>query len=81
MVTLFMLVKTFFFLRIFMYLSYIVTMMKVVFSDLKVFMLFYLILIKMFSIIFGILKVGNHEIINQAKDDAKKGTFFPNYEY
>lgn len=59
LVTLLMLIKTFFYLRIFSQLSYIVTMMKNVFFDLRVFMLFYLILILMCSVILGILRIGN----------------------
>ena len=41
--------KTFSFLRIFDSVSYLVTMLYTVFSDLKVFMLFYFILIFLFS--------------------------------
>lgn len=59
-----MLIKTFFFLRIFSQLSYIVTMMKNVFYDLRVFLLFYFILILMFSAVLGILRLGNYEKSN-----------------
>ena len=41
--------KTFFFLRIFDPVSYIVTMLYTVMADLKVFLLFYFILIFLFS--------------------------------
>ena len=66
-VTFLMLIKTFFYLRIFSSLSYIVTMMKKVFYDLRVFMYFYLILILMFSVILGILKVGNFKLSDDPK--------------
>ena len=66
-VTFLMLIKTFFYLRIFSSLSYIVTMMKKVFYDLGVFMYFYLILILMFSVILGILKVGNFKLSDDPK--------------
>lgn len=52
-------VKTFFFLRIFETLSYIVTMINQVVFDLRVFILFYSILIVIFSMIFAVLGVGN----------------------
>ena len=58
LITYLMLVKTFFYLRIFSSISYIVTMMKIVFYDLRVFLYFYMVLILMFSVVFGILKIG-----------------------
>lgn len=58
LITYLMLVKTFFYLRIFSNISYIVTMMKIVFYDLRVFLYFYLVLILMFATVFGILKIG-----------------------
>ena len=51
--------KTFLFLRVFGGLSYIVTMLVNVISDLKVFLLFYTILIFMFSQFLTILGLGN----------------------
>ena len=57
-----MLIKTFFYLRIFSELSHIVTMMKQVFYDLRIFMLFYFILVIKFSMILAILRVGNFEL-------------------
>ena len=51
--------KTFFFLRIFDSLSYIVTMLNQVLYDLRVFLLFYFILLIIFSFIFAVLGVGN----------------------
>ena len=62
LVTFLMLIKTFFFLRIFNNLSYIVTMMKRVFYDLRVFILCYSILILMFSAVLGILRYENFEL-------------------
>jgi len=56
-----LLVKTFFFLRIFKDLSFLVTMVKQVFLDLRVFMLFFSILLLMFAIMFSILDIGNYE--------------------
>ena len=54
-VTLLLLIKTFFFLRIFEELSFLVTMVKQVFFDLNVFMFFFLILIVMFAVVLSIL--------------------------
>jgi hypothetical protein len=53
-----MLIKTFFYLRIFESISYIVTMIRIVLYDLRVFMYFYMILTLMASLIFAILRVG-----------------------
>jgi len=52
-------VKTFFFLRIFEKLSYIVTMIAQVMSDLKVFIFFYAILIVLFAQIIAVLGLAN----------------------
>ena len=54
-VVLLCLVKTFFFMRIVQKFSYIVTMITMVISDLQVFMLFFIILIVMFSMIFDVI--------------------------
>jgi hypothetical protein len=61
-VTFLMLIKTFFFLRIFMHFSYLVTMMRQVVYDLKVFLVFYGILVWMCALIFNILQIGNYEL-------------------
>ena len=58
-VALLMMIKSFFFLRIFKELSFLVTMLKQVFLDLRVFMLFYALLIFMFAIVLSILDLGN----------------------
>jgi hypothetical protein len=63
-VAILMLIKTFFFLRVFSSLSYIVTVMRNVFYDLRVFLLFYIILIFMFSNVISILQIGNFEASN-----------------
>jgi len=55
-------VKTFFFMRIFNTLSYIVTMIHTVIWDLRVFLFFYFILIVLFSMVFAVLGVGNANV-------------------
>lgn len=52
-------IKSFFYLRIFKSLSYIVTMIYTVIADLQVFLLFFTILIVLFAQIFAVLGVGN----------------------
>jgi hypothetical protein len=54
--------KSFFFLRIFQWLSYIVTMIYTVVADLKVFALFFTILIVLFSMVFAVLGAGNQNV-------------------
>jgi hypothetical protein len=54
--------KTFFYLRIFDSLSPIVTMLTNVFSDLKVFLMFFFILIFMFSMQISITGLGNKKV-------------------
>lgn len=56
------LIKSFFFLRIFDALSPIVTMLTNVIYDLRVFLLFYAILIFLFSLMIGVLGIGNINI-------------------
>jgi len=53
--------KTFFFMRIVMSFSYIVTMIIGVVGDLKVFLLFFIILIVMCSMIFDVIAINNAE--------------------
>ena len=57
-----LLVKTFFFLRIFKSLSYLVTMLQTVIYDLRIFGLFYVILLVLFSLIIDVLGIGNFAI-------------------
>jgi hypothetical protein len=59
-------VKSFFYLRIFNSLSYIVTMIYTVIADLKVFLLFFTILIVLFGQIFAVLGVGNSKFKGSA---------------
>lgn len=54
--------KSFFYLRIFEWLSYIVTMIYTVVADLKVFGLFFTILILLFSMVFAVLGAANEKI-------------------
>ena len=65
--------KTFFYLRIFNKLSPIVTMLTKVISDLKVFMLFFFILIFKFALILDIMGIG--------KDTVPSTTLYPGYEF
>jgi len=87
-------IKTFFFMRIFETLSYIVTMINTVVYDLRVFLFFYFILIVFFSMIFAVLGVGNDNIegefqefiteINLIEDGLAEGDVpdnIPNEEY
>lgn len=60
-VTMLLLIKTFFFLRIFKSLSFLVTMVKQVIYDLKVFMLFFILLIFMFAIVMSILDIQQYK--------------------
>lgn len=63
--------KTFMFLRIFSSLSPIVNMLKNVIYDLRIFLTFYAILIVLFSLLFGILGVGNPNIEGGYRDAWK----------
>ena len=56
------LVKTFLFLRIFSSLSPIVNMLRNVIYDLRIFLTFYLIMVVLFSLLIGIIGVGNPKI-------------------
>lgn len=66
------LMKLFFFLRIFMKLSYIVTMIMQVMKDLRTFFVFFAILILMFSLVFDVITINNN------KDYRKVGNFAGN---
>lgn len=73
--------KTFFFLRIFSSLSYIVTMITNVIYDLRIFGLFYAILLFLFALMFGVLGVGNRNQPGVFKDfmdnDYEEGDDYP----
>lgn len=74
--------KTFFFLRIFEDLSPIVTMLTNVIIDLKVFLLFYTILIILFSLLIGILGVGNKNVPGEFQDNYQdEESDYPGEEY
>ena len=62
--TIMMLVKTFFFMRIFEQFTKLVIMIKNVVSDLIEFIIFYILLLVMFSVVLGVLGVGNYENSN-----------------
>lgn len=53
--------RTFTFLRIFRDLSPIVTMLTNVIWDLRIFLCFYVILLTLFSLIYGVIGLGNHK--------------------
>ena len=66
--------KSFFFLRIFESLSYIVTMIFTVVADLQAFLLFFTLLILVFGFIFAVIGAGNPYIPGEFKDEF--GTCF-----
>ena len=74
-------------MRIFKDFSPIVTMLTTVVYDLKAFILFYFILNGLFSLLFGIIGIGNlDENLNPKfseafKEDAEKGEQYPGVEY
>lgn len=78
-------IKTFFYLRVFENLSYIVTMLKHVIYDLRVFLIFYFFMVYLFSLVFSVLGVGNMLVPGEYKDlrDDPPDTFYdiPNEEY
>ena len=79
--------KSFFYLRIFQWLSYIVTMIYTVVSDLKVFGLFFTILILLFSMVFAVLGAGNQNVPGEFKEEYEAAVEedglgdLPNSEY
>jgi hypothetical protein len=76
------LIKTFFFLRIFESLSPIVTMLTNVIYDLRIFLFFYTILLVLFSLLFGILGVGNVKVPGGFKEEWEgEDKDFPGEEY
>jgi hypothetical protein len=77
--------KTFFYLRIFDRLSPIVTMLTKVIADLKIFMLFFFIMIIKFSLILDVMGIGNINIEGPFRDKwlvaAENGEEYPGWEY
>ena len=75
------LIKTFFFLRIFNALSPIVTMLTNVIYDLRIFLFFYTILIILFSLLLGILGIGNKNIPGEFRNQFADQEEYPGSEY
>jgi len=69
-----MIIKTFFFLRIYPTLTPIIVMLKSVVWDLKVFLLFYLILITLFSQLLAVIGLGN-DFSNKMVDQLDENGF------
>lgn len=76
--------RTFNFLRIFQAFSPIVTMLNNVIWQLRIFMTFYFILILLFSLMYGVLGVGNYNLPGKFRDtfwtegqDGKEGKLSP----
>ena len=61
-IVLLLIIKTFFFLRIFQDLTPLVVMLTQVIGDLKAFMTFYIILIVMFSQFFCVIGIANYKL-------------------
>lgn len=83
----FSLIRTFKFMRIFKDFSPIVTMLTTVVYDLKAFILFFFILNALFSLLLGIIGVGNLDKELNSKfheafiEDAENGDPYPGVEY
>jgi hypothetical protein len=60
--------RTFSFLKIFSTLSPIVTMLSNVFWDLRIFLTFYGILTLLFSLMYGVLGIGNYKLEGPFQD-------------
>ena len=81
-VTFIMLIKTFYFLRLFNQFSGLVIMMKTVTLDLRAFMVFYFILIWICALVFNILELGNFiSPRNEALKTKLKAINYPGIEY
>ena len=68
-------IKTFFFLRIFRNFTPIVIMLKNVIYDLRIFLLFYTILIFIFSLIFSVLGVNLSNVQPDLKAYSKNTSY------
>lgn len=62
------LIKTFFYMRVFKNMSQMVSMMTQVIADLRVFLIFYLILVWMCSLVFNIIELGTNEKAKKEND-------------
>lgn len=83
-IILFSVSRTFFYLKIFGALSPIVTMLTNVVYDLRIFMMFYVILVVLFSLLLGVLGVGNKDIeggFNVMYGNKTINDGYPGYEY
>lgn len=82
LVTFLLMMKTFFFLRVFSELTFLVTMLGRVFSDLRAFIFFYFILVFKFALMLAIIDLGQLAL-NPAEE--VRGTLsaktYPGIEY
>lgn len=75
-------IRTFKFLRIFQAYSPIVTMLQNVIYDLRIFLFFYIILTALFSLLIGVLGIGNRNVPGIFKDTfGEEESGFPGVEY
>lgn len=81
LVLLLALVKSLFFLRIFDNLSYLVTMIRSVIYDLRIFLIFYIILIFMFSLVMGVLGFQNFTSDQETWEGMLAKNNYPGIEY
>jgi len=81
MVLLLALIKCMFFLRIFDELSYLVTLLRSVIYDLRIFMCFYFVLVFMFSLIIGVLGFQNYSKDKQMEEEIIARGTYPGAEY
>ena len=75
------LIKTMYYLRIFDSFSYLITLMSEVIIDLKQFMLFYMILIYMFSLILGVIGWQNYTRTPHLWEEFQETMVYPGVEY
>lgn len=80
--------KSFFFLKIFSSLSYIVTMIFTVVADLQAFLLFFTILVFVYAMIFAVIGAGNPNVpgdfaafLEDVTNDPEFDDDIPNEEY
>jgi len=77
-----MLIKSFFFMRMFTSLSFLVKMIMQVFYDLKVFLLFFVILIYLFAMFYAIIDMANFVMSDDPDLRAVEASpFAPEKEY
>ena len=78
MVVFMLLMKTFFFLRIFPSMSFLVTMLRCVIYDLRIFLTFYAIITVLFSLFIDILGIGNFNLEEgfAGDNDIEEGGYF-----